>query len=304
MTVLRPLEFLLYDLLERLFGPRRAAMVLEAGYQSRLAGLRPAIAANLGRILRSTEGAEPAPGRVDALLSEMAGHYTRSQISICISSRDPRAAAREVSVDLLPALKDLLAQGKGAILASPHFGDINALMALPLLTGIPLTVVLLYARPYDPAAGRPFGLKLITLGRSAAPCLAALRANEAVLLYSDLDFHPGGRRTRFFGGECVPPHGPARLALASGAPILPAYAVWRGGQRRLECDQPILITSESRQEAIEESLLRSMESYIGRYPAQWLMLRDYWDMEASKTRNRRQLRLIRLIDRLFGSRDA
>lgn len=302
--MLRPLEFLLYELLERLWGPERAAQVLEAVHLRQFQGLRPVLSANLRRIVESTEGRVPSPQRIDALIAEMAGHHTRSQISICKSGRDPRAGAQGVSADLLPVLKNLLAKGQGVILSSPHFGDINALMALPVITGIPLTVVLLYARPYNPAAGRAFGLKMTTLGRSAAPCMAALRANEAVLLYSDLDFHPDGRRALFFGGDCAPPHGPARLALASGAPILPAYAVWKDGRRRLECDQPILIGPESSQEDIERRLLASMEAYIGRYPAQWLMLRDYWDMEASQRRNRRHLRLIRIIDHLFGGRDG
>jgi KDO2-lipid IV(A) lauroyltransferase len=279
--------------LARLLGRPRLTRLLELLYRAALRGprLRRMLRGRLRRILKFN-GRPADRAALDRLLRETAARLADWPAELMFEPGPQEALAR-VDLEFLPELERLRRAGRGVILAGPHMSNTPLCVWAVAAAGVPLNVVFINAEPYVWAQRE--NLRFWSLGSAAAPCLAALARNEAVLLYSDLDFFPGGRTANFFGAPVRPPHGPARLALASGAPILPVCLAFGDGRYRLESDAPLPVTAEATQESLEEGLLRSMERLISRYPAQWLLMRDIWDIAGTDRDLHRQLAAVRWV---------
>ena len=105
----------------------------------------------------------------------------------------------------------------------------------------------------------------------------ALLADEAVVLQGDRVM-PGqkGEAVPFLGGTLLLPSGPVKLALATGAPIVPILSVRTArGKVKLFVEPPIEVDAAGGPGAAREALLRwaaVLEKYVRSYPDQWLML--------------------------------
>jgi KDO2-lipid IV(A) lauroyltransferase len=179
-----------------------------------------------------------------------------------------------------------LAEGRGAIMVSGHVG--NWLWGLARLAheGYPLTMVSRQrgASPkerYLEAAARRHGLDVISQ-RDTRACLRALREGRVLVLVIDRRV----RRTTsvcvpFFGQPATSVTGPARLALATGAPVL-HYAVHRVADGRFEgcVDPPLpLIHTGDRERDVWVNTAGyhlAIEQAIRRRPEQWIWHRRRW----------------------------
>lgn len=107
----------------------------------------------------------------------------------------------------------------------------------------------------------------------------ALQNDEAVLIQGDRVM-PGqkGQAVPFFDGHTLLPTGPVKLALASGAPIIPIFSVRTPkGKIRLFIEPPIWVGEGH--ETPESALLKLgsiIERYVRRFPDQWLANRPAW----------------------------
>lgn len=292
-----PLPFIL--ILARWFrrraGPEKFARIVNNSLALALPSMKPILERVLNRIA-SHCGKPLGPGQIDAIIAQKAALKAANVIFLAMESDEMEAEAKKARLELLPVLRRLLNQQKGVILAGPHFGD-TALSLLALgLSGVPITVLFINAQPYRVGLAR-YGIQALDLGESAAACVAALSRNEVVLLYADLDFFPGGRTSDFFGAPMHPPHGPARLAQYTGAPLLPFYPIYERNRWRIACDAPIEPESKG-QEELESLLLKSMERFISRHPDHWMMFRDPWDLKTIARENRRRLLLVRFYRKI------
>ena len=116
----------------------------------------------------------------------------------------------------------------------------------------------------------------------------ALRADEVVAIQGDRVM-PGqkGSRMPVLGGHVLLPTGPVKLAIASGAPIVPVFSVrTREGKIRLFIEEPIEVTG-----ADVEGAMHQMASVIGRYvaayPEQWLVLYPAFTEDANAAEGER-----------------
>lgn len=298
-------EYYFYRVLERLLGNEGAAAFLRDCCVRFLAlpRVRRIVEGNVRRIWVHSRGREATEKEIADSLSEMARILAAERLTAIELQRDPALCAVPVELELLPRLEALRSEGHGVVLATPHFGDVKMLILGLARQGLPLHVMVNHAGPWlrTIEAVQP-NLRFTDFSTGAQYYLDALRRNEVVLLYTDMDFFPGGRTAVFFGAPCHPPHGPARLALASGAPLLPAYSVFKDGRHRLMCAEPLPAIGSS-QEELEKGLLLSMEHFISRHPPHWLIFHDPWDLEARVRAVRHQLRHIRFsffMDRLWG----
>ncbi|NQU09577.1 lysophospholipid acyltransferase family protein, partial [bacterium] len=114
--------------------------------------------------------------------------------------------------------------GQGVIVISAHLGNWELGVAALAMEGEPIHAVAL-EHP-NPRLNelywtqrRKRGIRVIPLGRAARECIRALRANEIVATVADRDFTPARDTVEFFGAPARLPTGPAKLALATGAPI-------------------------------------------------------------------------------------
>lgn len=107
----------------------------------------------------------------------------------------------------------------------------------------------------------------------------ALQNDEAVLIQCDRVM-PGqkGQAVPFFAGHTLFPTGPVKLALASGAPIIPVFTTKTPkGMIRLHVEPPIYVGEDG--VSPDEALLllaKIVEKYVRRFPDQWLANQPAW----------------------------
>ena len=105
----------------------------------------------------------------------------------------------------------------------------------------------------------------------------ALAKNEVVLVQGDRVL-PGqkGQPMPFLGGRMLMPTGPVKLALASGAPIIPVFSVrTAAGKIRLFIEEPIRPAGLGADAAMSR-IASIIAHYVRRYPDQWLVLHRPW----------------------------
>jgi phosphatidylinositol dimannoside acyltransferase len=195
----------------------------------------------------------------------------------------------EAEVDA--ALRGALGEGRGVILLTMHLGQWDLGLSLLRHIDAPVHVVMRREEPADvsrlagEARNLP-GLRVHQAGDSpllGVELMAALLRNEIVAVQADRAFGNGVLPTPLFGRMAPLPTGPVRLALATGAPILPVFTVLAPGNRfRLLALEPLRLPRR-RGEGIEQAvadamphLARILQPVIARYPEQWFNFYDVW----------------------------
>ncbi len=106
----------------------------------------------------------------------------------------------------------------------------------------------------------------------------ALKRNEVVVVQGDR-LMPGqrGLDVAVLGATMSLPTGPAKLALASGAPIVPIYSIRRpDGRIELFVEPAIRVGAGDDPDKATAQLARILERYLLAYPDQWLMIQPAW----------------------------
>jgi len=188
-----------------------------------------------------------------------------------------------------------LAEGRGVILLHAHFG--NAHMLMPALGHRGYTVNQVGLLPSDAAVHvervmekRPdnttvgwFKLKdqyekalpvtFIHLGKNMRPAIECLKRNE--ILAISLDGVSGDMvELSFFRRKAKFLTGPVRLAMSTGAIIVPVFTVRsKNGPIRLVVEAPI--TGFTTVETGAASFVSLLESYVSKYPCHYARLLAY-----------------------------
>ncbi len=178
------------------------------------------------------------------------------------------------------------AAGRGTIVVTAHLGSFETGVAA--LREHEERVHVVFARDPLPIFERARAAQRERLGVIEAPVgldwtmwvrlRDALRADEVILLQGDRVM-PGQRgvRTVFFDGHVLLPAGPAKLALASGAPIVPVFAVLLpDGRVRIKMEEAVFVEEGDCPEEVTRRLGRVIEGYVRRYPEQWLRVDRAW----------------------------
>jgi KDO2-lipid IV(A) lauroyltransferase len=118
----------------------------------------------------------------------------------------------------------------------------------------------------------------------------ALVANEVVLLQGDRTM-PGQRGVvvPFLNGHVEVPEGPVKLALITGAPIIPTFAVLTDRATvRIILGAPVLVGGSDPGAVSPEVALSKLAAEIAevvrRYPEQWLVLEKAWVEDRGEVR--------------------
>jgi lauroyl/myristoyl acyltransferase len=182
-----------------------------------------------------------------------------------------------------PHLRDALGDGRGVLLVTAHTGGWEAAGAI-LARDWGLRVMIAEraereagARAIQDEARRMQGLLVAHVGEdplSALPLVRHLREGGAVAL--QIDRVPAGVRARdvmMFGQRAQVPEGPIRLAVLTGAPILPVFAA-RQGRRRYEVvvGAPIRMArsaSEADLDSAAQGLADALSSFVRTRPTHW-----------------------------------
>ena len=174
--------------------------------------------------------------------------------------------------------------GRGAILLSGHFGNFELLGAfLGRLNPVDFLVRPLKNRGVAAQlAGwrEAAGVGQIAAGAGLRRVYEALRANRWVALLADQDARRQGTFVPFLGRQASTPIGPARLSLATGAPIVTGFCFRRpDGRHELHMDPPVEVDDPTAADAAERlTALHTarLEQWVRRRPEQWFWLHRRW----------------------------
>jgi len=180
-------------------------------------------------------------------------------------------------------LHNAMALGRGVIAIGFHLGNIDLGATLLGQQGYAVHVVV---EPFQPPAldeliqgqRRRRKLNLIPLERAARESLRVLRQRAILALLVDRPVPGDGVPVRFFGGTVFLPAGAARLALRTGAPIVPCCAFrTRPGAYTAELAEPILpehyAGAADPVQAVTQAMVETLERWVRRMPSQWYPFR-------------------------------
>jgi KDO2-lipid IV(A) lauroyltransferase len=191
-----------------------------------------------------------------------------------------------------------LAHGKGAIVVSAHFGNMDLPSALLAHRYAPFTLVSETLRPPQlmdllTRIRQDKGIFLYPYDSAPRKIIQALRRNEMTAFLLDFGvthhFDIATVPITFFATETNFPSGPAQLARLTGAPIIVGHAhVQPNGHIELDVTPPIVVRpSGDRRHDIQttmQEIARRMEAFICAHPEQWYIFRPMWKDNASAKR--------------------
>ncbi len=185
------------------------------------------------------------------------------------------------------AFQRALGEGRGLVLVTAHFGRFEMMSHYLAQRGVRLTLPVERLQPpalFDLVCRlrcRP-SFTVVPADLGLRPCLRALQRGEVVALFADRDATGQGVPVSFFGAVARLPHGPALLALRTGAPLFVGFTLPDGPGGRIrpvfEPLPPIERAGEASADVQRTTQLiaTALERYIRRYPHQWVMFHHIW----------------------------
>jgi len=186
-------------------------------------------------------------------------------------------------------LRQVVAQGRGGIILTAHFGNWELLARC--LTSLGFQGGVLARRLRYPEyeqflieLRKQQGIQTVARG-SAKDIAKLLRSNQLVGILPDQDIDSvEGMFVDFFGRAAYTPLGPAALSLMTGAPIIPCFMIRQPTGFRFVVEPPLPLPRQEpdthdRGEAIAQltrAWSRVVESHIRREPSQWVWMHRRW----------------------------
>ena len=199
---------------------------------------------------------------------------------------DNKHIQRYVTFEGIEHVEQALAQGKGAIVLTGHFGNWELLAASISATVAPLTPIVRELRSPRLNAlvshyRKKAGYATIDRDTGIRQALQCLRRNELLGIVADVDTTVSGVFVDFFGRRAYTPYSPVALALKTGAVILPTFIIRQpDGSHRAIIEPPLALKRTSTKErdlfVNTQQFTKIIESYIRQYPAQWIWMHQRW----------------------------
>ena len=179
-------------------------------------------------------------------------------------------------------------KGKGALILTGHIGAWELSSFAHAVYGYPMRFL---ARPIDNAKLDAFvnryrclsGNQPIYKNESARAALKTLQGGGIVGILADQNTLPEeGAFVEFFGRTACTTTGIARLALHTGATVVPGYAYWDVATEkyklRFEPAVEVVQTGDTERDVVEntERFARITENIIRKFPEQWVWIHARW----------------------------
>lgn len=239
------------------------------------------------RNLKDAFGKEKTEGEIRAIARRVFVNLCKNAVELVNFPKINKANLdRFVRIVNINILNSALARGKGAIIITGHFGNWELLALSIRLKGYEGAVIgrRIYFDKYDKFLNgfrRVHDVDIVYRGESPKKVLRLLKDNKVVGILADQDVDSvDGVFVNFFRVPAYTPSGPVLLAKASGAALIPAFIVRKNGRHTLVIEKPIELADTGNKEAdIVENTKRwsnIVESYIRRYPEQWVWMHRRW----------------------------
>jgi KDO2-lipid IV(A) lauroyltransferase len=288
--MLETLEYWLVVVVARTLGwlPRSLARLLAGG----LAGGIYRLHGRLRRVgHRNLEMALPALSAAerDQILRGVFLHLGWQLVEFCRMTRyTPENTRNWIRTEGLDHYLAAKARGKGVLVVTGHLGAWELSSFYHSLMGYPMSMI---ARPLDNRRLDTFvngirclhGNRVVPKDDFARGLLRAMRANHTVGILMDTNMTPPqGVFVDFFGKQACTASGVARVALKTGAAVLPGFMLWEPTERKYVLHFGPELEFERTGDAERDTLAatqqcaRVTEEWIRRYPDQWLWIHRRW----------------------------
>jgi KDO2-lipid IV(A) lauroyltransferase len=179
-------------------------------------------------------------------------------------------------------------RGKGVLVVTGHLGAWELSSFYHSLMGYPMSMV---ARRLDNLRLDAFvngirclhGNHVLLKDDFGRGLLTAMRRGETVGILMDTNMTPPqGAFVEFFGRQACTATGVAHIALKTGAAVLPGFMLWEKAENRyvLHFGPELEFTRSGNAEqdilAATQQCTSAIESWIRRYPDQWLWIHRRW----------------------------
>ena len=245
---------------------------------------------NLARVIGTTPARVP-DGLIRASLASYA-RYWREAFRLPTMDHKTLAAVHEKGTRGKENITAALEAGRGAILALPHSGNWDMAGVWLAQTHGTFTTVNERLKPESLyrrfiAYRESLGFEMLPLSGGERPPFEVLaerlRANRVICLMAERDLTRAGVQVNFFGEPTRMPAGPAKLALETGAALLPAHCYFM--THGWGCDiYPALDTTSGDVTAITQALADKFARNISAHPADWHMVQPQWLSDLSAER--------------------
>lgn len=180
------------------------------------------------------------------------------------------------------------AKGKGVLIVTGHLGSWELSSFYHSLMGYPISMVI---RRLDNARVDDLvnhirclhGNRVLHKDDFARGLLGAMRAGETVGILMDTNMTPPqGVFVPYFGKPACTASGLARVALKTGAAVLPGFMLWEEAEQKyvLHFGEEIMLdrTGDDEADAVANTAkcTAAIEAYVRRYPDQWLWVHRRW----------------------------
>ncbi len=179
-------------------------------------------------------------------------------------------------------------RGQGVLILTGHLGAWELSSFYHSLAGHPMSMII--RRLDNPWIDRlvndirtQHGNRVLPKDDFARGLIAAMRAGDTVGVLMDTNMTPPqGVFVDFFGRAACTASGVARVALRTGAAVLPGFLVWEPAEKRYVLhflpELQLVDTGDSEADAIANTQLftTALENVIRRYPEQWLWVHRRW----------------------------
>ena len=180
------------------------------------------------------------------------------------------------------------ARGKGVLIVTGHLGAWELSSFYHSLMGYPMGMIIrrLDNRRLDEFVNRIrclHGNQVLHKDDFARGLLTAMRAGQTVGILMDTNMTPPqGEFVEFFGRPACTASGLAHVALKTGAAVLPGFMLWEEAERRYVLhfgpELSLARTGDANAGILAATQLctQAIESWIRRYPDQWLWIHRRW----------------------------
>jgi phosphatidylinositol dimannoside acyltransferase len=179
-----------------------------------------------------------------------------------------------------------LSLGRGVVMTSAHFGNIEVVLYAMSLRGAAITIPAERVQPpqlfdYLTALRTSKGLKLIPIDGPMIDLFRTLRRGGVAGIAGDRNVVGEGTPVNFFGQPTRLPDGHVRLAMRTGAPLILGFSrrVCRDRYQASFWPHFLIPQEGSESERFDAGMryvLRGLEEVIGAHPEQWAITVPFW----------------------------
>ncbi|OBB59916.1 phosphatidylinositol mannoside acyltransferase [Mycobacterium sp. 852013-51886_SCH5428379] len=232
----------------------------------------------------------------DALIRASLASYARYwREAFRLPGMDHAKIGRELSVIGIDHLWAALREGRGAVLALPHSGNWDMAGVWLVQNHGEFTTVAERLKPESlfnrfVAYRQSLGFEVIPLSGGERPPYQLLRErlrdNRVVCLMAERDLSRSGVPVDFFGEPTRMPAGSAKLAIETGAALLPVHCWFSRDGWGMQVYDP-LDTSSRDVGVVTQALADRFAVNIAAHPQDWHMFQPQWLADLSEARRAR-----------------